>query len=80
VWKSVVSSKGSYGAHAAARSGRGAVCRKIFLFPCGRAYFPTKSCSSYPRHLLMLPKQIPSIPAPLRHKKKVKGYEKRREK
>lgn len=70
VWKSVVSSKGSYGAHAAARSGRGAVCRKIFLFPCGRAYFPTKSCSSYPRHLLMLPKQIPSIPAPLRHKKK----------
>ena len=43
--------KGSYGAHAAARSGRGAVCRKIFLFPCGRAYFPTKSCSSYPRHL-----------------------------
>ena len=72
VWKSVVSSKGSYGAHAAARSGRGAVCRKIFLFPCGRAYFPTKSCSSYPRHLLMLPKQIPSIPAPLRHKKKSK--------
>ena len=53
---------------------------EIFLFPCGRAYFPTKSCSSYPRHLLMLPKQIPSIPAPLRHKKKVKGYEKRREK
>lgn len=72
VWKSVVSSKDSYGAHAAARSGRGAVCRKIFLFPCGRAYFPTKSCSSYPRHLLMLPKQIPSIPAPLRHKKKSK--------
>jgi hypothetical protein len=58
----------------------GRFAAKSSSFPAGERIFRQNLAAAIPDTFLMLPKQIPSIPAPLRHKKKVKGYEKRREK
>lgn len=60
--------KGILGIHARARSGRAAVLRKIFLVPFGRSVFSAKILSRANPEPFKLPKQIPSIPAPPRHK------------
>lgn len=80
-WESVIGSEGIPGIGALTRSGRTVVFAENLPYALWvKRIFLQKSCREADSEPSELPKQIPSVPAPLRHIKKVEGYEKHREK